>query len=170
MRKFLYLLFVIGIVLAVAVVSEASSITSIKNRSLFLKSMSTFNQALLLSIAMSDKPYTKFNDVWNHAIENLLSPVKIPNGVRFRDMTEVKYKVLKQTCSPRPADEKSIGSDTACAILRFDVNGFAKAPNMRGTSTFDIKDQFNAYLYNDAVEVKYGSYEYQVINSNKLKY
>lgn len=161
-----FFLAIVGVVAAMTLPTLISNTDMAKNRTIFKKSLSTLNQAVLMSNALNDgKEYTQFDDVWNNAKKQLMNPVDLPNGVKFADGTEVLYNVLNPVCSSSPEDAAAIGEATACAVLTIDVNGFNNGEDKRstGTNSQGVHDQFEVYLYQNVVSVKPGTPEYDLV-------
>ena len=145
-----FILPVIGVVAAITIPTLMMSTDEAKNKAVFKKTMSTLSQAMLMDKAISDKTYTKFDDVWNKSIKSQLpNPIDIENGIRLNDMTEIKYEKLSNTCNSIH-DKKEISDRTACAVLTIDADGFDKGQNRHSMHT-GIHDQFKVMLYSDMV-------------------
>lgn len=166
----LFILPFIGIVAAMTLPALMSNTESAKNKACYKKSLSSLNQALLMSEAINDKTYSRFNDVWEIAVKaRLANPRDIQNGLVMMDGTEIKYEKLGNPCvkvPPRPTKH------SACAVLTIDTNGFGKAPNARtqrsSTGQYnDVKDQFNVLLYANSVVPEDGSVEEDIIKESR---
>lgn len=157
----------IGIVAALTIPSLLANTDSAKNKAVYKKSLSSLNQALLMSQAINDKTYSRFDDVWTIAIKGqMASPENIENGLKMLDGTEIKYEKLGNPCIQAP---KEPTKHTACAILTIDANGFNKAPNKTTEKSssgkyHDVNDQFKVLLYSTSVVPEKGSVEEEIIN------
>ena len=139
---------IIGIVAAMTIPSLVAGTEIARNKAIFKKTFSTFNQAILMSNAISGKYYTKFDDVWNKSVKEQLSTYKnIDSGIILADLTEVKYEKINDICVKIPSKPSE---KTACAILTIDADGFGKGPN-KYTVTDRTGDRFNILLYSDGV-------------------
>ncbi|MBQ8460627.1 zinc ribbon domain-containing protein [bacterium] len=140
---------IIGIVAAMTIPTLVASTEQARNKAIFKKTYSTFNQAILMDNAISGKYYTTFDDVWNKAIKGQLSRYQdIENGIVLADLTEVKYEKISGTCQRKP---EKISEKTACAILTVDADGFNKGANKFSVGS-RVGDRFNILLYSDGVE------------------
>ena len=165
----LFSLPLLGVVAALTIPSLVNSTNNVKSKAIYKKTVATLSEALLMSEAINDKKYSKFDDVWNIAIKsNLMNPVDIPNGITLADGTEIRYEKLGNPCTDVPKDPSA---HTACAILTIDTNGFNKGPNLRtqryNGSAKNINDQFKVLLYSTNVTAEKDTPEYDIIQEYK---
>ena len=159
---------VVGIVAAITMPTLIMSTNRAKNKATFLKTYVTLNQSMLMDKAISDKSYTKFEDVWNKSIKNqLLNPEDIEHGIRLKDLTEIKYTKLNDNCKSIH-EVKEISDRTACAVLTIDTDGFNKGKN-RQSENNDIQDQFKILLYSDTITTIPNSIENKLTNGRPTK-
>lgn len=160
-----FVLGVLGVILAITLPVFMSDTDSSQFRRKYLKTISTLNQAQLMSQAMNDEEFTNSDDIWNKGIkENTAEIVDIPGGIRLSNGVEVKYEKLRESCEPNYS--KKASESTACAMLTIDVNGFSKAPNKMSTST-KIADRYTLLLYPISVVPITGSEEEKILNHQR---
>lgn len=156
---------IVGIVAAITLPTLVNNTENARNKMLLKKSVSTLQQAMLISEVMNDKTYSNPNDVWNKAIKNQLNILKDQGNVTtLSDFTDMEFQKLSSICNKAPADV-NVSEQTACAIIVIDVNGFDKAPNKLTRDSRDINDQFTLLLYSNKVKPAYNSIEYKIINN-----
>lgn len=154
---------VLGVILAMTLPVLMSDTDSSQFRSKYLRTISSLNQAQLMSQAMNDEEFTNSDDIWNKGIkENIAGVVDIPDGIRLSNGVEIKYEKLRESCKDNLS--KNANESTACAILTIDVNGFDKAPNKFSTSS-KISDRFNVLMYPTSTEPAVGSEEDKILHT-----
>ncbi len=147
---------------------DDTSIKEAQSKTMFKKTFSTLNQALLISEALDDKFYSNFNDVWNKGIkERLTNPKDIQNGIILADLTRVTYSKTGKSCIIAPKNENYASKNTACAVLTIDTNG-NKEPNAM-SSNQKINDRYTVLLYSDRILTIPNSVEWNLINEYKNK-
>lgn len=163
---FIPLLCIIGVVVAMTIPALMSNVDSVRNRTVFLKTLSSLNQAMVVSEAVNGKTFSNFDDVWNKSLKENLVAQDIENGIKLVDLVEIKYEKLSDKCSLSPKDDSQIGKNSACAILTIDVNGFNAPPNRRNENVTYPDDRFEVYLYSNTVIVPKDSYEHKLLYKN----
>ncbi len=154
---------ILGVILAMTLPVFMSDTDSSQFRSKYLRTISSLNQAQLLSQAMNDEEFTNSDDIWNKGIkENIAGVVDIPDGIRLSNGVEIKYEKIRESCKDNLS--KNASESTACAILTIDVNGFDKAPNKFSTSS-KISDRFNVLMYPTSAEPAVGSEEDKILHT-----
>lgn len=174
MRKFIiYLLILMNLSVTVFAVEEYRASTyindSTKNINKMIFQCTIMNQYITSKILLSQKRYKTFEDVLNKLIKESFD-ISVQSDIVLFKVTgiEMKYKKLKDTCSPVSSNPRYVTPDRACGKLIFDVDGFGKGSDkfISDNNTLQAKDQFVLYLYSDAVKPAYMSPEDLLLISN----
>lgn len=155
---------IVGIVAAVTIPTLVNNTEKARNRMILKKSVSTLQQAMLISEVMNDKTYSNPNDVWNKAIKEQLVNLKDQgNVITLADGTGLKFQKISSTCNKAPADV-DISEKTACGVITIYANGYDKTQTKLPVDG-RVSGQFTVLLYSNKVKPVYNSMEYKILNN-----
>lgn len=155
---------IVGIVAAMTIPTLVNNTDKARNRMILKKSVSTLQQAMLISEVMNDKTYSNPNDVWNKAIKEQLVNLKDQGDViTLADGTGLKFQKISSTCNKAPADV-DISEKTACGVITIYANGYAKTQTKLPVDG-RVSGQFTVLLYSNKVKPVYNSMEYKILNN-----
>ena len=86
--------------------------------------------------------------------------------IQLKNRTAVSCQAFAVRCDYKIPGDSLIGSKSACALLIFDINGYAKKPNVM-SSTKNIQDRYKVLVYSDGITSIPESIEDEALHSEE---